>query len=566
MMKHEYLNRRSSTRALSRRHAENATERSGTRIPYADLVAKIQEGTVSEDELAACFVLDEAASEPFKPALALNETTVDITGVEMAAKGSASLLGLDAARLLNGIRSARPESRAAGAVTILAEGDSWFNLPFLYPKTLIDILSRSTPVDNIAHWGDGLEQMIGEGEYLPYLANGDVDFFLFSGAGNDVLGGGTLYRFLRLYDIDHQHPSDAEYYPTQEFYDALDRIERLYRQLAKSVLKISPATRLILHGYDCAIPQGNGPFLGRAMERQGLDPVFKPDLCRAIIRFMVEKFNQRLDRLSREFSHVTHVNFVGTLGRNDWFDELHPRESGAVKLARKVALTLGLGLNLETIREPRRGGRATVEVAEDAASARRLGLLDDEDELAVARETAQVPFDLLDAFERLSEIAPDVADEPVAVGEGLEASAEPDIRFGPNAKSADVTEFSRGVLRDIMRRAGLSRVTVSSTSRSPAEQARVMFNNLERFGVAHQRALYGPAGDLVIEVYRKAKQAGRGAPAIKALMTDEIVRVGPNRVSRHAADPKVLNVLDIAPSSVSLRQEFEHAVPTRTHG
>jgi hypothetical protein len=153
-----------------------------------------------------------------------------------------------------------------------------------------------------------------------------------------------------------------------------------------------------------------------------------------------------------------------------------------------------------------------------------------------------------------------VADEPVADAEGLEASAEPDIRFGPNAKSADVTEFSRGVLRDIMRRAGLSRVTVSSTSRSPAEQARVMFNNLERFGVAHQKALYGPAGDLVIEVYRKAKEAGRGAAAIKALMTDEIVRVGPNRVSRHAADPKVLNVLEISPSSVSLRQEFEHAV------
>jgi hypothetical protein len=43
-------------------------------------------------------------------------------------------------------------------------------------------------------------------------------------------------------------------------------------------------------------------------------------------------------------------------------------------------------------------------------------------------------------------------------------------------------------------------------------------------------------------------------------MTREILRIGPTRVSRHAADPRVLNVFDVAPSSVARRAAFERAV------
>jgi len=177
-----------------------------------------------------------------------------------------------------------------------------------------------------------------------------------------------------------------------------------------------------------------------------------------------------------------------------------------------------------------------------------------------AQEGFGVPFDVLDAFERVAEMTPDAAERSVF---GLEVPAAPDgltVGFGPNARGADVTAFSHQVLRDIMRRAGVTSVVISSTSRSPADQARVMMANLERFGVAHQLRLYGPAGDRVIEVYRQAKQAGRDAAAIKALMATEIVRVGPTRVSRHAADPRVLNVFDVAPSSVARRDAFEQAV------
>jgi hypothetical protein len=64
----------------------------------------------------------------------------------------------------------------------------------------------------------------------------------------------------------------------------------------------------------------------------------------------------------------------------------------------------------------------------------------------------------------------------------------------------------------------------------------------------------------VIEVYHQAKLAGRNAMEIQRLMTDEIVRLGPTTVSRHASDPKILNVFDVAPGSIANRPVFEARV------
>jgi len=191
-----------------------------------------------------------------------------------------------------------------------------------------------------------------------------------------------------------------------------------------------------------------------------------------------------------------------------------------------------------------------------------------EDEEGIDQEAADddgegVPFVVLDAIERATEAAEGIgaqAGEPDLEGIGLEGVGGVAITFGPNARPAALTDFSRGVLTDILRAAGLSRAVISSTSRSPADQARVMFANLEREGIEAQRRLYREPGRKVIEVYRQAKLAGQGAAAIQALMTGEIVRLGPTSVSRHASDPKILNVFDVAPGSIANRPAFEARV------
>lgn len=138
------------------------------------------------------------------------------------------------------------------------------------------------------------------------------------------------------------------------------------------------------------------------------------------------------------------------------------------------------------------------------------------------------------------------------------------IGFGENARPADVTPYSMRVLEEIMKAAGQTRALVSSTSRTPADQARVMFNNLEKHGVESQKRLYAAPGDKVIDVYVRSKSAGNTAERIRLDMETKIKDLGPTNVSKHTADPKVLNVFDVAPSSIRDRRAFEAAVKADT--
>lgn len=167
---------------------------------------------------------------------------------------------------------------------------------------------------------------------------------------------------------------------------------------------------------------------------------------------------------------------------------------------------------------------------------------------------------LLDGFEPVRASAPPPR---VAAPEGAPAPRPADearVDFGSNADPAAVTPYSMRVLKDILRSSGLKRCLVSSTARDPADQARVMFDNLERHGVEHQKKLYAPGGRQVIDVYAERKAAGDAAAQIRSAMERKIVAIGPTKVSRHASDPAVLNVFDVAPSSIHDRPAFEEAV------
>ncbi|HVF48514.1 MAG TPA: transglycosylase SLT domain-containing protein [Pyrinomonadaceae bacterium] len=134
------------------------------------------------------------------------------------------------------------------------------------------------------------------------------------------------------------------------------------------------------------------------------------------------------------------------------------------------------------------------------------------------------------------------------------------IGYGKNARKEAMTPFSIKVLEDILHSSKLKSALISSTSRTPADQARVMYNNLEREGVERQKKLYGPYGDKVIDVYVRSKAARRTGEQIQLDMEAKIKDLGPTNVSKHTADPRVLNVFDIAPSSIKDQRAFEQAV------
>jgi hypothetical protein len=139
-------------------------------------------------------------------------------------------------------------------------------------------------------------------------------------------------------------------------------------------------------------------------------------------------------------------------------------------------------------------------------------------------------------------------------------NGDPELAFAENATASDVTPYSVEVVKDILRAAKQQRALVSSTARNPKDQARVMFDNCEKHGADAQRKLYARAGDQVIDVYVRSKSAGKAPDAVKLDMETKIREIGPTSVSRHASDPRTLNVFDIAPSSIKDKVAFEHAV------
>lgn len=319
------------------------------KLSLAKLMAQVENGELSAEKAKRYFVIDKTSRVAFSPALRFNPRTVDITGLESSAEAVATALARDIDLADARARAAeRPRSfalKAYGAsdavaaaelgATILAEGDSWFDLPpFIYPRTLIDFLGRTHRVVTLAKFGDTLERMIAKKEFVEPLRTGAFKHFLFSGGGNDIVGGGHLEVFLRQFDIGHTDPSDAAWYVNDQFVVALDRVIGLYKELARIVRRESPSTKLLVHGYDYAIPQRDGPWLGKGMEFRGLHPAHRPELCRAIVKVMIDAFNARLALFAQQSGgDVIHVNLRSITGSREWYDELHAREVATERFA-----------------------------------------------------------------------------------------------------------------------------------------------------------------------------------------------------------------------------------------
>ncbi len=119
-----------------------------------------------------------------------------------------------------------------------------------------------------------------------------------------------------------------------------------------------------------------------------------------------------------------------------------------------------------------------------------------------------------------------------------------------------VTDTSETVVKEIVAKAGDKSCTVTSTARTPAEQASAMYHNLETEGVDAQKGLYADAGDKVIDVYVASKAEKKTPDQIKADMTAKINELGPALVSNHCADSSKLCVLDIDPNSIVHKTKF----------
>ena len=243
---------------------------------------------------------------------------------------------------------------------LIAEGDSWFHFP-IFLRDVVLQLSTDHLIWPLGAAGETLDHMVfGRGEtqtpdFLNALGEwGDVaQAFLFSGGGNDLLGEGpdgvsTLTTFIRPYESDRS----AEWHlDTPEFHRRLVSYEAAYRHLIVEVRARRPNLPMIVHAYDYALPcpydlsdrryphwMARDRFFGAVFPQL---KIVDRRLQAAILRRVVDAMNEVLRKLAGgnvaggAFGQVFHVDLRGSLGFDEWADELHPTSAGYAKLSQR---------------------------------------------------------------------------------------------------------------------------------------------------------------------------------------------------------------------------------------
>ena len=114
-----------------------------------------------------------------------------------------------------------------------------------------------------------------------------------------------------------------------------------------------------------------------------------------------------------------------------------------------------------------------------------------------------------------------------------------------------VSEYAIKVVKMALTEVGMEQAVITSTLRTPEQQAQIMYRNAKK-NLVNQFRLYGSTGDEVLKVYKK--NASSSESEVVKLMTDKInslLKQG-KRTSNHCATSesyKNLNIIDIGVNS-----------------
>ena len=265
---------------------------------------------------------DEPSPAPFMPTIELKESRGTSEGSFAISLGN---------RIEKSRRKVRYRKRLVNGdyhgPFIVSEGDSWFQYPF-FLTDIIDVVSEKFAVRSLGGAGHHFHDMVRENEYGRFI-DSETDFLLISGGGNDLLAGGNLINLLRFYQggMTAEEVIDA-----QAFRQFLDRMLRLYRNMASPLLRDFSQLRILGHGYDRALARRGGPWLGKPLASRGVPE----PLWNEVVGHIMDGFNEIMQQLARDFPGKFHyVDCRGLVGDNpnSWHDEIHPRNSGYKRCA-----------------------------------------------------------------------------------------------------------------------------------------------------------------------------------------------------------------------------------------
>lgn len=222
-------------------------------------------------------------------------------------------------------------------LNILAAGDSWND----YPKLLLTGGGLAThlaglmdcPYTNIAHAGDATLVTMGMKDCKILETNlPGHDLLLFSGGGDDICG--DQFSIWLNQNVDGNIAKAVNW---DRLAAALTLTLADYQDLTEVRDRVNPDCLIVSHSYDFPTKTKLGAGV------LWLGPWLKPglDWCGwtnledqvAIVKRILIEFNYRLASFAATNRNHLHVNTQGTLGPDDWQNEIHPNRQGWDKIA-----------------------------------------------------------------------------------------------------------------------------------------------------------------------------------------------------------------------------------------
>lgn len=280
-------------------------------------------------------------------------------------------------------------------ITILAEGDSWFQFPRVYlnidPVTdIIDWLIKEDKyaICSLAAGGDWFSNIFHSGEYIEELPKVSPDVFLLSGGGNDLVGSYRLAIMVRnptqegkrnlsdekmeklinrrVESFENRNAEDYNFdldrykkgleFLSDEFFDFINLYFIQYFIFFYGLSQSDKYKNLLMitHGYDYPLPYNGsrafmlsvqkiineftdtGHWLFEPLNMKGITEAADQE---AILYTMITEFNEMLYQLA-SFSRLPNLYHIDCRGvardDHDWFDELHLKSESYGVIAKAI--------------------------------------------------------------------------------------------------------------------------------------------------------------------------------------------------------------------------------------
>jgi lysophospholipase L1-like esterase len=241
-----------------------------------------------------------------------------------------------------------------GLKRVVAEGDSWFNLPpFIRPQAIADRMKSNdrVAVKNIAKWGHTLAQMLERKEYLEEIGKFSADWFILSGGGNDLQE--LLKQHRLVFDYVPERPIEKCFTPVAD--ELQQQIAEGYRTLLNEIAVRYPSLPVVCYAYDYPRPTyKEGKYIGRYLREMG----YPRTTWDEIVKLMIDRLTESVQPVVKAFPNARFLDCRRATARYAFFDDMHPDTDAFIVLTRRFERALGVWRGAALKARSRTGSRS----------------------------------------------------------------------------------------------------------------------------------------------------------------------------------------------------------------